>query len=135
WPLGSARSLDHGALHAAGTEFFWPREGLPEELIDILSRLCGFPWQGDVGFRHATLQTLRHGLKGKREGVDIGGNPVREDDDAGEQLQLRSSRCGHLAQNRFNFRQLSEPDRKSTRLNSSHVSISYAVFCLKQKKK
>src|SRR5699024_12806269 len=24
------------------------------------------------------------------------------------------------------------PDRKSTRLNSSHVSISYAVFCLKQ---
>src|SRR5699024_12435887 len=25
-------------------------------------------------------------------------------------------------------------DRKSTRLNSSHVSISYAVFCLKQKK-
>src|SRR3989442_12004692 len=32
----------------------------------------------------------------------------------------------------------SEPDgvdRKSTRLNSSHVRISYAVFCLKKKKK
>src|SRR5690554_7151413 len=26
------------------------------------------------------------------------------------------------------------PDRKSTRLNSSHVRISYAVFCLKKKK-
>src|SRR5699024_12190974 len=26
-------------------------------------------------------------------------------------------------------------DRKSTRLNSSHVSISYAVFCLKKKKR
>src|ERR1035441_1106184 len=26
------------------------------------------------------------------------------------------------------------PDRKSTRLNSSHLGISYAVFCLKQKK-
>src|SRR5438067_7132940 len=26
------------------------------------------------------------------------------------------------------------PDRKSTRLNSSHVSISYAVFCLKKKR-
>ena len=26
-------------------------------------------------------------------------------------------------------------DRKSTRLNSSHVVISYAVFCLKKKKK
>src|SRR5699024_12786219 len=30
---------------------------------------------------------------------------------------------------------LARPDRKSTRLNSSHVSISYAVFCLKKKKK
>src|SRR5256885_11024371 len=27
-----------------------------------------------------------------------------------------------------------EPDRKSTRLNSSHLVISYAVFCLKKKK-
>src|SRR5215204_7439147 len=27
------------------------------------------------------------------------------------------------------------PDRKSTRLNSSHTVISYAVFCLKKKKK
>src|SRR3712207_8074260 len=31
--------------------------------------------------------------------------------------------------------QLEEPDRKSTRLNSSHANISYAVFCLKKKKK
>src|SRR5438876_11680903 len=29
---------------------------------------------------------------------------------------------------------LARPDRKSTRLNSSHPSISYAVFCLKKKK-
>src|SRR3712207_7644663 len=28
-----------------------------------------------------------------------------------------------------------ERDRKSTRLNSSHANISYAVFCLKKKKK
>src|SRR5438045_4876149 len=28
-----------------------------------------------------------------------------------------------------------EADRKSTRLNSSHLGISYAVFCLKKKKK
>src|SRR5437667_9280894 len=27
------------------------------------------------------------------------------------------------------------PDRKSTRLNSSHITISYAVFCLKKKRK
>src|SRR4051794_41346818 len=33
------------------------------------------------------------------------------------------------------WRGVGEPDRKSTRLNSSHPSISYAVFCLKKKKK
>src|SRR5690348_17498902 len=31
-------------------------------------------------------------------------------------------------------RHAKDPDRKSTRLNSSHPSISYAVFCLKKKK-
>src|SRR5437868_13248652 len=31
------------------------------------------------------------------------------------------------------LRLMNVPDRKSTRLNSSHVSISYAVFCLKKK--
>src|SRR5256885_8703156 len=33
-----------------------------------------------------------------------------------------------------NFRPLEHGDRKSTRLNSSHLVISYAVFCLKKKK-
>src|SRR5690625_582750 len=32
------------------------------------------------------------------------------------------------------YERLVELDRKSTRLNSSHVAISYAVFCLKKKK-
>src|SRR3712207_8291839 len=31
-------------------------------------------------------------------------------------------------------REVGEGDRKSTRLNSSHANISYAVFCLKKKK-
>src|SRR5690554_7570860 len=35
----------------------------------------------------------------------------------------------------YNFLGLGCRDRKSTRLNSSHVRISYAVFCLKKKKK
>src|SRR6266702_790153 len=34
----------------------------------------------------------------------------------------------------YERRRLSRRDRKSTRLNSSHVAISYAVFCLKKKK-
>src|SRR5438477_8108130 len=44
------------------------------------------------------------------------------------QLPARSSGSGGRAP--------TQPvDRKSTRLNSSHMSISYAVFCLKKKKK
>src|SRR5690625_6291321 len=35
---------------------------------------------------------------------------------------------------RISIEQLIMRDRKSTRLNSSHVAISYAVFCLKKKK-
>src|SRR5438067_4544035 len=38
------------------------------------------------------------------------------------------------AGSRFRLRLPGQKDRKSTRLNSSHVSISYAVFCLKKKK-
>src|SRR5207249_11441186 len=50
---------------------------------------------------------------------------------ADRSLQLRAE-----IQPRIEFRRLAaERDRKSTRLNSSHVSISYAVFCLKKKKK
>src|SRR5690349_23009980 len=43
---------------------------------------------------------------------------------------------GQLLRRRLSRSALREPDpgdRKSTRLNSSHVEISYAVFCLKKK--
>src|SRR5438477_2291548 len=44
-------------------------------------------------------------------------------------LAIRTSRTGSQnGQSEFSI------DRKSTRLNSSHMSISYAVFCLKKKK-
>src|SRR6266542_4214733 len=47
-------------------------------------------------------------------------DPVRARVDDPERIRVH--RCGR------------RPDRKSTRLNSSHGSISYAVFCLKKKK-
>src|SRR5256885_8815122 len=40
-----------------------------------------------------------------------------------------------IKQRGFTIKSNEEPDRKSTRLNSSHLVISYAVFCLKKKKK
>src|SRR5438067_9086961 len=47
--------------------------------------------------------------------------------------QARWARSSNSSETRF--RHCLRRDRKSTRLNSSHVSISYAVFCLKKKKK
>src|SRR5688572_31711286 len=52
-------------------------------------------------------------LTGKPKGVAIDVNTIRKD---GASLPMKE-------------------DRKSTRLNSSHSQISYAVFCLKKKKK
>src|SRR5689334_23871860 len=49
---------------------------------------------------------------------------------SGEQCRLRRSAAGRRDRPRRR-----SADRKSTRLNSSHSSISYAVFCLKKKKK
>src|SRR3712207_7272628 len=55
----------------------------------------------------------------------------------------RSEACGNRLRQRGDQRVGREPgdgavdgpqDRKSTRLNSSHANISYAVFCLKKKK-
>src|SRR3712207_6913716 len=44
---------------------------------------------------------------------------------------LGPSRCGNCTRNAGP--RACDIDRKSTRLNSSHANISYAVFCLKQK--
>src|SRR5207245_11516741 len=58
-----------------------------------------------------------------------------------EDAEIESERENHLNQARACFTQLEDSapedigkkDRKSTRLNSSHGSISYAVLCLKKK--
>src|SRR5206468_11358576 len=47
----------------------------------------------------------------------------------------RAGEADHVAAARVHAVPVLHPDRKSTRLNSSHDQISYAVFCLKKKKK
>src|SRR5207253_10195893 len=50
--------------------------------------------------------------------------------------EMRLGMDGHAGQVRTDLGPFAAVrDRKSTRLNSSHVAISYAVFCLKKKKK
>src|SRR5207253_11366348 len=63
-------------------------------------------------------------------------------DDTGSAITSYEKTRGHdlelcvlyLAARRFDEARAALEDRKSTRLNSSHVAISYAVFCLKKKK-
>src|SRR6266487_4926679 len=69
---------------------------------------------------------------------------IRELQDAGATWAINTGRSVDLLESgladfsfpiRPDFILTEERDRKSTRLNSSHPSISYAVFCLKKKKK
>src|SRR5690606_40108105 len=73
-------------------------------------------------------RALRPGAAHARGNSDggAGGGP------AGERLD---GRTGHEPLGRRSLGHGREADRKSTRLNSSHVKISYAVFCLKKKNK
>src|SRR3712207_7177631 len=61
--------------------------------------------------------------------------------DGGELLRVQAGAADEraidvrLGHDRGDVRRLHGADRKSTRLNSSHANISYAVFCLKKNKK
>src|SRR5699024_8110887 len=74
---------------------------------------------------HAPERTARIGTGASDPGRRRNGPETAVTAGSGEGPAARARRC----------RPSPPPDRKSTRLNSSHVSISYAVFCLKKKKK
>src|SRR5690554_7792744 len=59
-------------------------------------------------------------------------------DDETDEVYYTNLHCHYLDTSNNHcttYKDRHEKDRKSTRLNSSHVRISYAVFCLKKKKK
>src|SRR5690625_6438533 len=78
-------------------------------------------------FPYTTLFRSRPQRLGIRRGNDPGGTAAQRRQGAVE--------SGPAARRRHGRDVLPQRDRKSTRLNSSHVAISYAVFCLKKKKK
>src|SRR5690348_17473090 len=81
-------------------------------------------------FPYTTLFRSRHGYFCARKLRNICSDAACE-----EQLcVLPSERSGFAAEDADGHRhRTAARDRKSTRLNSSHPSISYAVFCLKKK--
>src|ERR1035438_10576006 len=66
------------------------------------------------------------GFKADREFYSLYVSPEAQDAGSTTAMPLIESRWTDLAQGTLR-------DRKSTRLNSSHLGISYAVFCLKKK--
>src|SRR5699024_2460270 len=69
----------------------------------------------------------------EQQGGDVALAEVRQDRDDGLALVLRLLCLLQRTPDGCTAGDTTQ-DRKSTRLNSSHVSISYAVFCLKKKK-
>src|SRR5690349_22629552 len=99
--------------------FFQAEDGIRDLYVTgvqtcALPILCGRSGRGlhpaDGGARRA------HRAGQSRQSRRVHHPPAGRDGDRADRLQI-------------------EADRKSTRLNSSHVEISYAVFCLKKKKK
>src|SRR5215203_6663024 len=92
---------------------------LIEPLTDILIRAGA-----------AILAVNRSAMKidGKTDGSPVTEADLAADRIIAEGLAEVASGIPSLSEER------ADPDRKSTRLNSSHANISYAVFCLKKKK-
>src|SRR5437660_5753494 len=82
---------------------------------------------------HDALPIFRQGIRTSHEaGADLDRLHGRQG--RGDQGDLRAEAAAEQEEDTGNAAHAGE-DRKSTRLNSSHVAISYAVFCLKKKKK
>src|SRR2546426_8192104 len=95
-----------------------------------------------AGVRGA-LKVRRSGDRGRRPAA-IHPTPARQRSDksfpatkslAGGPQRIHPDGAPRFAAGHRLPKHLTNPDRKSTRLNSSHLVISYAVFCLKKKKK
>src|SRR5690242_14878349 len=65
--------------------------------------------------------------------TDAWGQQVIVENKPGANEIIAAQEVAHSPADGYNWL-LASDDRKSTRLNSSHMSISYAVFCLKKKK-
>src|SRR5690554_2229751 len=85
--------------------------------------------------RFSETRQLRYSVDNPREEIDlvlfINGLPIVT-------MELKNHWTGQNArvhgQHQYRNKRDNKQDRKSTRLNSSHVRISYAVFCLKKKR-
>src|SRR5690349_23853008 len=109
--IGRGPSRSHGLMRPSRK---WPPRSCPAAQKDIhLTAVTAAAWPDRAprgGLLQDRAQAHRHGTQRKP-------------------LPIPSARAGAATA----AAGAAEADRKSTRLNSSHVEISYAVFCLKKK--
>src|SRR5206468_11156683 len=101
---------------------------VPDDFIGDREREPGEPVE---------LQRLELDAHGRVARLDVRGGIERPRDGAvplPRKVQVNVQGAVGRARDLMAPVQHGEPDRKSTRLNSSHDQISYAVFCLKKKK-
>src|SRR5690554_7069941 len=96
---------------------FYTDEKYPQRLNNCVDAPILMYAKGDVDFNREKVISIVGTRNSTRYGNDFSREFIKE-------LSLK-----------FPDVQIISGDRKSTRLNSSHVRISYAVFCLKKKKK
>src|SRR5439155_20997655 len=77
------------------------------------------------GVPQTLVHQTQHGLVGA-----VGGDVLLIGLDGASQIIRLQQRIGQVIKGQMGARASRVLDRKSTRLNSSHVAISYAVFCL-----
>src|SRR5436305_12279139 len=105
------------------------------------THVCSLSAPYSVLYLRSLFSTSLFFFYSSRHPRDLHSFPTRRSSDLVRQGQSRQDqlcvgRRRHAAARRRRAVQDDDrQDRKSTRLNSSHVRISYAVFCLKKKKK
>src|SRR3712207_8385120 len=92
-------------------------------LVHLQNRLCAMSYSSDHETSHLRSYALKGGAQspGSRIALLLCLRPAPLPDSAFERSRRKPTTDSPLL------------DRKSTRLNSSHANISYAVFCLKKK--
>src|SRR2546426_4990568 len=133
---GAVRDLLRGK---AADDFDVATDALPEQVVKLFPRVV------PTGMQHGTVTVLT--AEHKVEVTTFRGEGPYLDGRRPSSVTFLGDIDGDLARRDFTVNAIAwdpiagvlrDPfsgDRKSTRLNSSHLVISYAVFCLKKKKK